>query len=121
MKSFFFCFCLSIFGSIDSHFCNFELSRASLCPMSTFTADAIKQALLDRLPATECIIKDQSGGCGAAFEITKIVSTAFALKPPLARHRLVNSALKEELASIHALSIKQCLTPEEEAEKAATK
>ena len=85
--------------------------------MSAHTASSIKQALIDRLPATECEVEDQSGGCGAAFEISRVVSSAFAAKPPLARHRLVNSALKEELASVHALSIKQCLTPEEDAAK----
>ena len=83
--------------------------------MSSHTAESIKKALIDRLPATECEVEDQSGGCGAAFEISKVVSLAFAAsKAPLARHRLVNSALKEELASIHALSIKRCLTPEED-------
>lgn len=85
--------------------------------MSTHTTDSIKQALISRLPATECEVEDQSGGCGAAFEISKCVSSSFKAKPPLARHRLVNAALKEELASIHALSIKQCLTPEEAATK----
>lgn len=85
--------------------------------MSGHTASSIKQALIDRLPATECEVEDQSGGCGAAFEVSKVVSPAFAGKIPLARHRLVNAALKDELATIHALSIKQCLTPEEEAAK----
>ena len=79
------------------------------------TAESIKQALIDRLPATECEVEDQSGGCGAAFEVSKVTSVAFAAKAPLARHRLVNAALKEELSSIHALSIKQCFTPEEDA------
>lgn len=85
--------------------------------MSSHTASSIKQALIDRLPATECEVEDQSGGCGAAFEVSKVVSPAFAGKIPLARHRLVNAALKGELATIHALSIKQCLTPEEDAAK----
>lgn len=84
------------------------------------TVESIKQALTERLPATEVEVEDQSGGCGAAFEITRVVSSAFASKAPLARHRLVNSALKQELNDIHALSIKQCLTPEEaEAQKGA--
>ena len=87
--------------------------------MSTHTASSVRQALIDRLPATECEVEDQSGGCGAAFEISRVVSSAFASKPPLARHRLVNAALKEELVSIHALTIKQCRTPEEDAKKKA--
>lgn len=41
-----------------------------------------------------------------------IVSEKFAKKMTLARHRLVNSALKEEIAKIHAWTPK-CYTPEE--------
>jgi len=37
----------------------------------------------------------------------KIVSDAFAGKPPVARHRMINDALRDELAGpIHALAIK---------------
>ena len=52
-----------------------------------------------------------SGGCGQAFE-AMIVSPLFAKKNTLARHRLVNSALKTEIAAIHAWTPK-CMTPEE--------
>ncbi len=49
-----------------------------------------------------------------------VVSAEFAGKNSLKRHRLVNAALKEELARIHAWSAR-CQTPEEgEREKAAT-
>lgn len=41
-----------------------------------------------------------------------IVSPDFAGKNSLKRHRLVNSALKEEIAAIHAWTAK-CQTPEE--------
>ena len=41
-----------------------------------------------------------------------IVSPKFEGKMKLARHRLVNSALKEEIAAIHAWTPK-CLTPAE--------
>ena len=51
------------------------------------------------------------GGCGQAFE-AMIVSPQFAKKNTLARHRLVNSALKAEIAAIHAWTPK-CMTPEE--------
>ena len=113
------CFFASDFHRIDHLFpCN-DSEFLSLMPlaMPDHTASSITQALIDRLPATECEVEDQSGGCGAAFEISRIVSSAFSAKTSLARHRLVNAALKEELASIHALSIKQCLTPEEDAAK----
>lgn len=51
------------------------------------------------------------GGCGQAFE-AMIVSPLFAKKNTLARHRLVNSALRTEIAAIHAWTPK-CMTPEE--------
>jgi len=53
----------------------------------------------------------EPGGCGQAFTAV-IVSTEFAGKPSLRRHRLVNAALKDEIAQIHAWSAR-CLTPEE--------
>lgn len=60
-----------------------------------------------------------TGGCGQAFTST-IVSPEFAGKNSLKRHRLVNAALKDEIALIHAWSAK-CQTPEEwDKEKAAT-
>lgn len=45
------------------------------------------------------------------FEAT-IVSPRFAKKTTLARHRLVNNTLKEQIAAIHAWTPK-CFTPEE--------
>ena len=51
------------------------------------------------------------GGCGQSFT-SLIVSSEFAGKNSLKRHRLVNAALKTEIAQIHAWSAK-CLTPEE--------
>lgn len=52
-----------------------------------------------------------------------MVSSEFEKKTALARHRLVNSALKEEIASIHAWTAK-CYTPEQweklKAERAGT-
>jgi stress-induced morphogen len=71
----------------------------------------------DRLQATHVDIQDQSGGCGQMYEAV-IVSTVFEKKMTLARHRLVNAALKEEIKTIHAWTAK-CLTPEEWAKKQA--
>lgn len=51
------------------------------------------------------------GGCGQMFE-AMIVCAKFDKKTTLARHRLVNSALKEEIAAIHAWTPK-CFTPDE--------
>ena len=60
---------------------------------------------------TRSFIDHPTGGCGQMFEAI-IVSPQFAKKTTLARHRLVNGALKEEIAAIHAWTPK-CHTPEE--------
>ncbi|KAL1861833.1 hypothetical protein Daus18300_008649 [Diaporthe australafricana] len=72
---------------------------------------ALKASIIERLNAIHVDITDMSGGCGQAFS-TLIVSPEFAGKNSLKRHRLVNSALKEEIAAIHAWTAK-CQTPEE--------
>lgn len=59
----------------------------------------------------------RQGGCGQSFE-AKIVSPLFAKKTTLARHRLVNAALKTEIAAIHAWT-PRCFTPEEWEKKKA--
>lgn len=51
------------------------------------------------------------GGCGQAYSAI-IVSPLFEKKTTLARHRLVNTALKVEVAAIHAWTPK-CFTPEQ--------
>jgi stress-induced morphogen len=51
------------------------------------------------------------GGCGQSFAAT-IVSPLFEKKMTLARHRLVNGALREEIGKIHAWTPK-CFTPAE--------
>ncbi|KAK6453894.1 uncharacterized protein RJT20DRAFT_3886 [Scheffersomyces xylosifermentans] len=56
-------------------------------------------------------VEDMSGGCGQAFAVI-IVSSVFQGKNKLMRHRMVNTALKEEIASIHAFTQKG-FTPEE--------
>lgn len=58
-----------------------------------------------------CSLLAKAGGCGSSFQ-AKIVSPLFAKKTSLARHRLVNAALKTEIAAIHAWTPK-CFTPEE--------
>lgn len=53
----------------------------------------------------------QTGGCGQAFTCL-VVSPQFQGLNSLKRHRLVNAAMKEEIATIHAWTAK-CQTPEE--------
>ncbi|KAG7303239.1 BolA-like protein 2, partial [Plutella xylostella] len=50
-------------------------------------------------------VTDESDGCGGKFTAL-VVSDKFQGKPLLARHRLVNSVLQEELKTIHAFTQK---------------
>lgn len=77
----------------------------------SLTADGLELIIKDRLDASTVKVEDMSGGCGQAFAVV-IVSEVFAGKNKLMRHRLVNNALKEEIAGIHAFTQKG-LTPEE--------
>ncbi|TKA26965.1 hypothetical protein B0A50_05156 [Salinomyces thailandicus] len=81
------------------------------------TPDTLGATLKSKLEAQHVDIADLSGGCGQMFEAI-IVSPQFTKKTTLARHRLVNSTLKEEIAAIHAWTPK-CFTPEEWEKKRA--
>ncbi|KKZ66217.1 BolA protein [[Emmonsia] crescens] len=78
---------------------------------SGVSAASLKDTLIAKLDAQHVEIEDMSGGCGQAFQAI-IVSPQFDKKNMLARHRLVNSALKTEIAAIHAWTPK-CYTPEQ--------
>ncbi|KAL9026112.1 MAG: hypothetical protein Q9196_005178 [Gyalolechia fulgens] len=78
---------------------------------SGITISSLQQTLKEKLGAEYVAIEDMSGGCGQAFNAT-IVSSQFENKGSLARHRLVNSTLKAEIAAIHAWTPK-CITPAE--------
>ncbi|VUC23688.1 unnamed protein product [Clonostachys rosea] len=79
--------------------------------MAQITDASLRDTITERLQAIHVEVTDMSGGCGQAFT-TLIVSPQFQGLNSLKRHRLVNSALKEEIASIHAWTAK-CKTPEE--------
>ncbi|KAL1590744.1 hypothetical protein WHR41_00546 [Cladosporium halotolerans] len=85
---------------------------------SGITADSLAATLRSKLDAAHVDIQDLSGGCGQMFEAI-IVSSQFEKKMTLARHRLVNSVLKEEIAAIHAWTPK-CFTPAEWEKKKGT-
>ncbi|KAG9230271.1 bola protein [Amylocarpus encephaloides] len=78
---------------------------------SEITEARLKTKLVEQLQAIYVEIEDMSGGCGQAFSAV-IVSPQFEKKRTLARHRLVNGALKSEIAAIHAWTPK-CYTPEQ--------
>ncbi|CAI5755807.1 unnamed protein product [Candida verbasci] len=77
----------------------------------SLTSDSLKNIIQERLNADLVQVEDMSGGCGQAFAVI-IVSKLFQGKNKLARHRLVNNELKNEIASIHAFTQKG-FTPEE--------
>ena len=73
-------------------------------------ADSIRQMIETGLPGARA---DVQGADGVHFEAT-VVCEAFACKPLLARHRMVNATVKAHLDSgaIHALALKT-VTPGE--------
>ncbi|XP_043664079.1 bolA-like protein 2 isoform X2 [Vespula pensylvanica] len=70
-----------------------------------YTEEYIKNKLTTKLNASHVEVTDLSDGCGAKFSVV-VISDIFEGKPLLQRHRLVNSALEEELKTIHAFSQK---------------
>src|ERR1700744_3304803 len=74
-------------------------------------ADHLSKKLQQSIKITHISVEDMSGGCGQAFNAI-IVSPEFEKKTLLARSRLVNGVLKEEIAAIHAWT-PRCLTPEQ--------
>lgn len=75
------------------------------------SSDLLREIIATRLQANLVQVEDMSGGCGQAFAVI-IVSPLFQGKNKLARHRLVNTQLRQEIASIHAFTQKS-YTPEE--------
>ncbi|KAF9645180.1 bola-like protein [Thelephora ganbajun] len=69
----------------------------------------LETAIRDAFPIIHLEIEDTSSGCGENYSVL-IVSPAFEGKTTLARHRLVNEALKKEIAIMHAFS-QRALTP----------
>ncbi|AWU76222.1 uncharacterized protein C5L36_0C01700 [Pichia kudriavzevii] len=82
----------------------------------SLTAESLSDIIRSRLEATEVEVQDMSGGCGQAFAVI-IVSDVFQGKNKLARHRLVNSALKDEISAIHAFTQKVFTVAEWEEQK----
>ncbi|KAJ5621800.1 hypothetical protein N7528_005032 [Penicillium herquei] len=110
--------CRYLFRPLPAHSASFSLSarsfaavNAAMADTSGVTAESLKLKLTEQLQAQHVEIEDLSGGCGQAFQAV-IVSPQFESKNMLARHRLVNSVLKAEIAAIHAWTPK-CYTPEQ--------
>jgi stress-induced morphogen len=78
------------------------------------TPDEIRTRIRAALPDADITVRDTTGG-GDHFDAT-VVSSAFAGKGPVERHRLVYAALNDAIigsaAPIHALALTTA-TPEE--------
>ncbi|GMK57708.1 hypothetical protein CspeluHIS016_0405420 [Cutaneotrichosporon spelunceum] len=71
----------------------------------------IEAKLRSHLKIEHFEIADTSGNCGSSFAVV-IVAPDFARKMTLARHKMVNQILVEEIAQLHAFSQKT-FTPEQ--------
>ncbi|KAH6892810.1 bola protein [Coprinopsis sp. MPI-PUGE-AT-0042] len=65
----------------------------------------LEKAIKRGIPITHLEIEDTSSGCGENYSFL-IVSEAFEGKTTLARHKLVNEILKDQIAQMHAFSQK---------------
>ncbi|CAG8438451.1 14017_t:CDS:2 [Ambispora leptoticha] len=79
------------------------------------TKESLEKTLREKLEAEHVDATDTSGGCGQSFDVI-IVSSQFDGKSLLQRHRLVNDAIKDEIAQLHAFSQKT-YTPAQWAEQ----
>ncbi|ORX38370.1 bola protein [Kockovaella imperatae] len=79
---------------------------------STMSIDKrLEEKLRSNLKIDHFDIVDTSGNCGSSFAIT-VVSPDFAKRMTLARHKMVNQILADEIKALHAFSQKT-LTPEQ--------
>lgn len=78
----------------------------------SLTPDSIRRVLDQdpNLTPSHVHVEYISANCGPSFSIL-VVSDAFRSQKLLACHRLVHTALQNQMPSIHALKLK-CLTPE---------
>mmetsp|Transcript_26550 Transcript_26550/g.32138 ORF Transcript_26550/g.32138 Transcript_26550/m.32138 type:complete len:86 (-) Transcript_26550:252-509(-) len=66
----------------------------------------VEEKCSEKFQAEHCTCVDQSDGCGTKLELT-VISEQFQGTPLLARHRKINSVIKENglMDRIHALTI----------------
>ncbi|KAJ2369661.1 BolA-like protein [Coemansia sp. RSA 2610] len=77
-------------------------------------ADAIKKKLLEEFPDAKYELVDESGGCGDIYRLV-LASDGFKGLKPLAKHRKVNTLLRDEIKRMHAFSQKTYTLDEYEA------
>mmetsp|Transcript_66899 Transcript_66899/g.118871 ORF Transcript_66899/g.118871 Transcript_66899/m.118871 type:complete len:124 (+) Transcript_66899:118-489(+) len=71
----------------------------------------VAQRLQQALGATACEVVDRSGGCGQSFVI-KIEAEQFRGKSRIQQQRLVQHAIKEDIAKWHAVTIQTSVPPQ---------
>ncbi|KIL58287.1 hypothetical protein M378DRAFT_170812 [Amanita muscaria Koide BX008] len=71
----------------------------------------LEAAIRKAIAVSHIEVEDQSSGCGESYAVV-IVSETFRGKSTLARHRMVNDLLRNEIAQLHAFSQKT-FTPEQ--------
>jgi stress-induced morphogen len=76
-----------------------------------YTPDQLEDKLRNSLETSYVKVEDLSDGCGAKFSCV-VVTKQFDGVALLQRHRMVNTALEEEMKSIHAMTLKT-LTPDQ--------
>ncbi|KAN0080023.1 BolA protein [Tylopilus felleus] len=65
----------------------------------------LEQTIRDAFHVSHLEIQDQSSGCGESYAVL-LVSEAFEGKNTLARHKMINEALKTHISQMHAFSQK---------------
>uniref|UniRef100_M4BXR7 BolA-like protein n=1 Tax=Hyaloperonospora arabidopsidis (strain Emoy2) TaxID=559515 RepID=M4BXR7_HYAAE len=72
---------------------------------------AMHTALQQQLKAEHVKVTDVSGGCGSMFDV-EVASAQFAGQSRVKQHRMVNEVLREEIKTMHGLTIRT-MTPEQ--------
>ncbi|TDH69675.1 hypothetical protein CCR75_008727 [Bremia lactucae] len=69
------------------------------------------EALQRQLQAVHVKVTDVSGGCGSMYDV-EVASPHFVGQSRVKQHRMINEVLKEEIKSMHGLTIRT-MTPEQ--------
>eukprot|EP00038_Savillea_parva_P016237 m.16352 g.16352 ORF g.16352 m.16352 type:complete len:113 (-) comp3376_c0_seq2:279-617(-) len=79
-------------------------NMASIEVKKTESEAAMEAKLKDVLEATTVNVEDVSGGCGSAF-LVEVESPQFKGLSKIKQHRLVTTALADEVAEMHSIRV----------------
>lgn len=83
-----------------------DLTRKAVQPGESITrATTIRQQITDQFNPEVLDIQDVSGGCGQFFHVL-VVSDAFEGKSQVARHRMVQTAIKSSIQGMHGITLR---------------